>query len=65
MNTMPGYSAIANNVNIYLQTSKKITSAYGITFDKALPFSQDGERVCITLDSVDGYALTELKYKEV
>ena len=65
MNTMPGYSAIANNVNIYLQTSKKIVSAYGITFDKALPFSQDGERVCITLDSVDGYALTELKYKEV
>ncbi len=62
LNTMPGYDATAYNVNIYLQTGKKIKSAYNITADKAILLEQSGDRVKFTIDSVDGFAMTELKY---
>lgn len=62
LNTMPRYEATANNVNIYLQTDRKIQNAYNITADKKIPFSQEENTVKIALDSVDGFAMTELKY---
>jgi beta-galactosidase GanA len=62
MNTMPGYSATAHNVNIYLQTDNKIQSAHNVTTDESVSFTQTEKGVSILLESVDGYALTELKY---
>ena len=62
LNTMPGYDAIANNVNISLQISRKIQSVYNITAGKEISFEQSGDAVKITLDRVDGFAMTELKY---
>ena len=63
LNTMPGYEAEAHNVNIYLQTKEKIQSVYNITAEKSVPFVQDGDHVKLTLDCIDGFAMTELKYE--
>ena len=62
LNTMPGYDAIANNVTISLQTSKKILSAFNISASEAVAFKEEGGNVSITLPAIDGFAMTELKY---
>jgi hypothetical protein len=62
LNTMPGYDATANNVTISLQTDDKILSAYNITASETVAFKQENGRIFITLSTVDGFAMTELKY---
>lgn len=62
LNTMPGYDAIAQNVNIHLQTYNEIQSVYNITASSSVLFSQESGTVSITLPVVDGFAMTELKY---
>ncbi len=64
LNTMPGYDATAHDVNIYLQTDKKIKSVYNITAGMPVPFEEKDGCVRITLSRVDGFAMTELKYGE-
>ena len=62
LNTMPGYDATAQDVNIYLQTDKIITTAYNVTADAPIPFEETNGAVRITLARVDGFAMAELKY---
>ena len=59
---MPGYDAEARNVNISLQTDRNITTAYNLTADAPVSFSNENGYTKFTLDSVDGFAMTELKY---
>ena len=62
LNTMPGYDAEARNVNISLRTDKNITAAYNLTANAPVSFSNENGYTKFTLDSVDGFAMTELKY---